>query len=249
VKGKKAEVEGKHTILGVPGTGAKIILDFADSAGGITGKLLPTGNVIDVLKVEGVGDFEVSLVDAGNPLLFLRAKDLGLTGAETPQDIDSKPELLAKIEKIRSFAALKIGLVDDWHKATKERPYVPFVAICAPPISYKDWTTGKAVNADDIDISIRLLFMQKMHKTYPVTGSICSVAAGMIPGTIANQIARQGVIERGELRIGHPAGIMYPTGRVDQENGNFVLKKATVDRTARCLMKGYAFIPKSTLVK
>jgi hypothetical protein len=105
------------------------------------------------------------------------------------------------------------------------------------------------VQAKDIDVSIRLLFMQKMHKTYPVTGSICSVAAVMIPGTIINQVARPGVIERGELRIGHPAGIMYPTGRVDSEKGKYVLKRATVDRTARCLMKGYAFIPKSTLEK
>ena len=249
VKGKKAQVEGNHTILGVPGTGSKIVLDFADSAGGITGKLLPTGNVVDILEVEGVGDIEVSLVDAGNPLVFLRAKDLGLTGAETPQDIDSKPELLANIEKIRSFAAQKIGVIDDWRRATKERPYVPFVAICAPPISYKDWTTGQPVDARDIDISIRLLFMQKMHKTYPVTGSICSVAAVMIPGTIANQMARPEVIKNGELRIGHPAGIMTPTGRVEKEKGKFILKRATVDRTARCLMKGYAFIPKSTLVK
>ncbi len=246
VKGHKAEVEGNHAILGVPGTGAKIVLDFADSAGSITGKLLPTGHVIDVLQVEGIGEIEVSLVDAGNPLVFLRAKDLGLTGAETPQEIDSDSQLLVKIEKIRSFAAEKIGVVDDWRKATQERPYVPFVAICAPPVSYRDWITGKPVDSNSIDLSIRLLFMQKMHKTFPVTGAICSVAAGMIPGTIANQVARPGIIENGALRIGHPAGVMTPTGKVEKKNGVFILKKAKVDRTARCLMKGYAFIPKGT---
>ena len=69
----------------------------------------------------------------------------------------------------------------------------------------------------------------------------------MIPGTIVNQVARPGVAERGELRIGHPAGIMTPTGRVEKEKGQFALKRATVDRTARCLMKGYAFVPKSTI--
>ncbi|MFH1382124.1 MAG: PrpF domain-containing protein [Chloroflexota bacterium] len=247
VKGKKAEVEGNHAILGVPGTGAKIVLDFADSAGSITGKLLPTGNVTDVLHVTGEGDFEVSLVDAANPLVFVRAKDLGLTGAETPQEIDSNAKLLARIEKIRSFAAEKIGVVDDWHKATSERPYVPFFAICAPPIAYTDWTTGKPVKAESIDLSIRLLFMQVMHKAYPVTGAICTVAAGMIPGTIVNQVSRRGIIERGVLRIGHPAGIILPEGKVAKEKGAFVLKKAAVDRTARCLMKGYAYIPKGTL--
>jgi len=245
VKGNKAEVEGSHVIPGVPGTGAKIVLDFSDSAGAITGKLLPTGNVTDVLHVEDEGDIEVSLVDAANPLVFIRAKDLGLTGVETPQEIDSNAELLARIEKIRSFAAEKIGLVHDWRKATSKRPYIPFFAICAPPMSYRDWTTSKLVNENSMDLSIRLLFMQKMHKTYPVTGTICTVAAAMIPGTIANQVARRGIIEKGELRIGHPAGVIISEGKVDNENGAFVLRKATVDRTARCLMKGYAYVPKN----
>ena len=164
VKGKKAEVEGDHSILGVPGTGAKIVLDFADSAGSITGKLLPTGNVTDILHIPDEGDIGVSLVDAANPLVFVRASDMGLKGDETPQAIDADARLLARIEKIRSVAAEKIGVVDDWRKATHERPYVPFFAICAPPVSYKNWTTGKTVSADAIDLSVRLLFMQKMHK-------------------------------------------------------------------------------------
>lgn len=246
VKGNKAEVEGKHAILGVPGTGAKILLDFADSSGSITGKLLPTGHVTDVLSVEGVGEVEVSLVDAANPLVFIKAKDLGLSGTETPQEIDANAELLARIERIRSFAAEKIGIVDDWRKATLERPYVPFVALCAPPVSYRDWITGQQVEASSIDLSVRLLFMQKMHKTYPVSGAICTVAAAMIPGTIASQLARPEIIENGSVRIGHPAGVMVPSGMVEKEHNDFVLKEAKVDRTARCLMKGYAFIPKST---
>ena len=247
VKNNKAEVEGRHAILGVPGTGARIMLDFADSAGSITGKLLPTGNVTDILEIEGESPLEVSLVDAANPLVFLRASDLGLTGTESPKQIDSNPALLAKIEKIRSFAAQKIGLVDDWRKATKERPYLPFIALCAPPVSYIDWLTGNQVSADSIDLSIRLLFMQVMHKTYPVSGAVCTVAASMIPGTIVNQLSRPGVIQRGYLRIGHPAGIMQPSGKVVREHGVMVLKEAAVDRTARCLMKGYACVPRSTL--
>ncbi len=248
VKGKKAEVEGNHTILGVPGTGAKIVLDFADSAGSVTGKLLPTGNATDILHIPGEGDIEVSLVDAANPMVFVRAKDLGLTSSEVPQAIDSNTALLNKIEKIRSVAAQKIGLVEDWRKATHERPYIPFFAICAPPISYQDWTTGEQVDASDIDLTVRLLFMQKMHKAYPVTGSICTVAAAMIPGTIANQMSRPGIKKRGELYIGHPSGIIVPEGKVVKEKGRFVIKRAAVDRTARCLMKGYAFVPKSTLL-
>ncbi len=249
VKGKKAEVEDNFAIPGVPGTGAKILLDFGDSGGAITGKLLPTGNVIDVLRVEGEGNFEVSLVDAANPLVFIRARDLGLTGTETPEEIDSNATLLAKIEKIRGFAAMKIGLVKDWHMAATERPYVPFVAICSRPISYKNWITGEKVAENSMDLGVRLVFMQRAHKTYPVSGTICTVAAAMIPGTIANQVIRDGVIERGELRIGHPAGIITSQGRVNNENGLFFLKEATVHRTARCLMKGYALVPRGTLYR
>jgi len=246
VKGNKAEVEGDHVIAGVPGTGAKIVLDWSDSAGSVTGRLLPTGNLTDALHIEGEGDLEVSLVDAGIPVVFVRADSLVLKGSETPQEIDSNAGLLERIEKIRSVAAEKMGLCDDWREATKKVPYSPFFAICAPPLSYKNWTTGEEVREDSVDLVVRLLFMQKMHKTYPVTGTICTVAAAMIPGTIANQMARPGIIEKGELRIGHPAGILIPEGKVDFENGGYVLKRATVDRTARCLMKGYAFVPKRT---
>ena len=247
VKGNKAEVEGDHVIAGVPGTGAKIVLDWSDSAGSLTGRLLPTGNLTDALHIEGEGDLEVSLVDAAIPVVFVRADSLVLKGSETPQEIDSNAGLLERIEKIRSVAAEKMGLCDDWREATKKVPYSPFFAICAPPLSYKNWTTGEEVREDSVDLVVRLLFMQKMHKTYPVTGTICTVAAAMIPGTIANQMARPGIIEKGELRIGHPAGILIPEGKVDFENGGYVLKRATVDRTARCLMKGYAFVPKRTL--
>ena len=247
VKGGRAAVEGKHRIDGVPGTGAKLVLDWADSAGALTGKLLPTGRVTDTLTVEGEGRFEVSLVDAAIPTVFIRAESLGLKGNETPQQIDADKRLLQKIEKIRSVAAQTMGLCKDWRKATQEVPYSPFFAICAPPMDYKDWTTGKKISEKSVDLVVRLLFMQKMHLTYPVTGTTCTVAAAMIPGTIANQLARKDIIERGELRIGHPAGVIAPEGKIVREKGGFVLKRATVDRTARCLMRGYVYIPKSTL--
>lgn len=247
VRNNRSEVEGKHKIDGVPGAGAKIILDWADSAGSLTGRLLPTGMVTDKLQVEGEGEFAVSLVDAAIPTVFIRAEDLGLKGSETPQEIDGKAKLLQRIEKIRSVAAQAMGLCKNWKKATSEVPYSPFFAICAPPLDYKNWTTGENIPEESVDLVVRLLFMQKMHLTYPVTGTVCTVAAAMIPGTIVNQLARQGIIARGELRIGHPAGVIAPEGKVVRQKGLFVLKRATVDRTARCLMRGYALIPKSTL--
>jgi len=247
VKGNRAEVEGTHRIDGCPGMGAKIILDWADSAGALTGKLLPTGNPIDTLDVEGEGKFEVSLVDAAIPVVFIRAEALGLKGSETPQEIDANKKLLAKIEKIRSVAAQAMGLCRDWRKATHEVPYSPFFAICAPPIPYTDWTTGEKIPAEAVDLVVRLVFMQVMHKTYPVTGTVCTVAAAMTPGTIANRLSRPEIIQKGELRIGHPAGVITPEGKVEIQGNKYLLKRATVDRTARCLMRGYALIPKSVV--
>jgi hypothetical protein len=247
VKGNRAEVEGTHRIDGCPGTGAKIILDWADSAGALTGKLLPTGNPIDTLDVEGEGKFEVSLVDAAIPVVFIRAEALGLKGSETPQEIDANKKLLAKIEKIRSVAAQAMGLCRDWRKATHEVPYSPFFAMCAAPIPYTDWTTGEKIPAEAVDLVVRLLFMQVMHKTYPVTGTVCTVAAAMTPGTIANRLSRPEILQKGELRIGHPAGVITPEGKVEIQGNKYLLKRATVDRTARCLMRGYALIPKSVV--
>jgi 2-methylaconitate cis-trans-isomerase PrpF len=247
VRGNRAEVEGDHVIDGVPGSGAKLTLDWADSAGALTGRLLPTGNVVDTLSVEGLGNFEVSLVDAAIPVVFIDAAMLGLKGNESPREIDSNQDLLKKIEKIRSVAAARMGLCKDWEKATREVPYSPFFAVCASPRAYKSWTTGETIPEESVDLVVRLLFMQQMHKTYPVTGTTCTVVAAMIPGTVANRLSRPGVMERGLLRIGHPAGVIAPEGRVVFENGGYLIKRATVDRTARCLMRGYAMIPKSIL--
>lgn len=247
VRGNRSEVEGDFQIAGVPGTGSKIVLDWADSSGAITGQLLPTGTVTNFLSIEGGGKIEASIVDAAIPVVFIRASAIGLDGNEMPYEIDDNKPLLAKIEKIRSKAAEVLGFCEDWRRATKESPYSPFIAICAPAMKYQNWITGDQIPASSVDLVVRLLFMQQMHKTYPVTGSICTTAAAMIPGTIPNQLSRENIIEKGRIRIGHPAGIIVPEGKIDLNNASYQLKRATVERTARCLMKGYAFIPNHTL--
>ncbi|MBG0775950.1 MAG: 3-methylitaconate isomerase [Desulfovibrionaceae bacterium] len=247
VRGGKSEVEGTHRISGVPGTGAKVVLNWADSAGAITGKLLPTGNIVDTLSVTGLGEIEVSIVDAAIATVFVEAKTLGMRGTESPQEIDADAALLERIEEIRGKAAQAIGLCKDWRQAKHEVPYTPFFVICSAPADYTNWTTGQPIAADDVDVVSRLLFMQQMHKTYPVTGTVCTVAASLIPGTVINRVCRPGVAERGVLRIGHPAGTIAPEGKLDIDGDKYELKRATVDRTARYLMKGYAFIPKSVL--
>ncbi len=243
----KAAVGGDYHIDGVPGGGARIALDFSDTAGAVTGRLLPTGNPVDRLDVPGVGPFEVSIVDAGTPCVFVRAADLGLRGTETPAEIDGDRALNERIERIRGAAAAHVGIVDDWAAAAKTSPYLPFFGIISPPADYVDFTTGRTVAADEVDFVSRLLFMLKMHKAYPVTGTVCTGAAARIPGTIVYAAARPESRTRPLVLIGHPAGVIDVEAAVEMEGSEPRLVRASVGRTARRLMEGYAFVPWSTL--
>jgi hypothetical protein len=242
----KAAVEGDYHIDGVPGTGARIDLDFSGTAGAVTGRILPTGNPLDRLDVEGVGPVDVSVVDAGNPCVFVRAQDLGLQGTETPHEIDASQALKDRIERIRGTVAAELGLADDWRTAARESPYVPFFALIGPPADYVDFTTDRTVEAPDVDFVARLLFMLRMHKTYPVTGTVCTGAAAKIPGTIVYQAARAESHGRSLTRIGHPAGVIDVEAVVRSDEGVHLLR-ASLGRTARRIMEGYVFVPWSTL--
>jgi hypothetical protein len=247
VRNGKAAVEGDYHIDGVPGMGARIALDFADTAGAITGKLLPTGNAVDTLDVPGVGRIAVSIVDAGTPCVFVRAADMGLTGTEVPAAIDAGRELNDRIERIRGTAAAAVGIVDDWQAAAQKSPYLPFFAMVSPPADYLDFTTGKTIPAGDVDLVSRLLFMLRMHKAYPVTGTVCTGAAAKIPGTLVHQVSRVETQGQPAVRIGHPAGVIEVDACVEAQGETLRLTQAALGRTARRLMEGYAYVPWSTL--
>ncbi|WP_341473973.1 2-methylaconitate cis-trans isomerase PrpF family protein [Desulfofundulus thermobenzoicus] len=243
VKDGRAAVEGDLHIDGVPGTGAKITLDFSDTQGAVTGKLLPTGNPKDIMEL-GRQKYEVSIVDAGNPVVFIRAKDLGMKGTETPAEIENNRQLMKIIEHIRGLAAEKVGMVESWELAASKSPYVPFFAIVSPPQEYVCYN-GLQVKAGEIDIVSRLLFMLRVHKTYPATGTICTGAAARIPGSIVWEVLREEARSRISINIGHPAGIIPVESVAIVENGEIRLKKAAIYRTARRIMEGYVFVRKS----
>jgi len=242
VTGSRAAVEGDYHIDGVPGTGARIDLDFSDTAGAVTGRMLPTGSPLDLLDVEGVGRVEVSIVDAGNPCVFVRAADLGIQGTESPDQIDADKALNDRIERVRGAAAARIGLVDTWEDAARESPYIPFFVLVAPPTNYVDFTTGREIRARDVDFVARLLFMLRMHKAYAVTGTVCTGAAAKIPGTVVHEMASPGSADRSLTRIGHPAGVIEVDADVRLEGGASLVR-ACLGRTARRIMEGYAFVP------
>lgn len=242
VEGGKAKTTGDYSIAGVPGTGSEVQIDFSDTAGASTGKLLPTGNVIDKIDVDGFGEIEVSLVDAANPVVFVRAKDLALTGIETPAQIDENKKLLATLEEIRGKGAKLMGLVSDWKDALENIPAFPMIAMISPAQAYNDFTTGKEIKEDDVDFVSRLMFMQVVHKTYAGTATICTGAAARIQGSIVNQM----MMEKGKgkedvLRIGHPAGVITVKALASNEANVWKLEEAAISRTARRIMDGNCY--------
>jgi len=245
VKDGKALSFGDYHIDGVPGTGARIGMDWSDTVGAFTGKLLPTGNVTDII-ITDEGEYEVSLVDAGNPLVFISAASLGLAGTESPAVIESNRVLMSTIEKIRSEAAVVFGLVDSPEKAVSESPFNPFFAIISPPAAYIA-INGESVADSEIDLVSRLLFMQRMHKTYPITGTVCTAAASMIPGTIVNRLMRENAVNNPVLRIGHPGGVIDAEKKGRKENGEIIVEKISVGRTARKIMEGVVYVSKAVI--
>jgi len=240
VKNGKFLSEGDYSISGVPGRGAKILLDFRNTAGSVTGKLLPTGNVKDTITLDDGNKFEVSIVDVATPMVFVRASDVGKKGTELPKEINSDEQFLERIEKIRSYTARMIGIVDDWKKATTHTPATPKIAFVTKPTEYKDFNK-QLIKKENINFVSRIMSMQKLHKAYAVTGAICTAVAAKIEGTIVNEVFEGKNSE--EITFAHPSGTISVGVKVKKENEKIILEKAAVGRTARRIMDGFAYIP------
>jgi 2-methylaconitate cis-trans-isomerase PrpF len=228
--------EGDFCIDGAPGTGSKILLDFIGSGGSVTGKLLPTGKVREEVKFPTLGTLEVSMVDAANPFVFVRAKDLGLRGNETMDEFGNNEATLKKCEEIRSVVAEIMG-ISKASDATQKSPGVPKIAVIAGPASY-DTPKGK-VEASQVDVVARMTALQKLHKAYAVTGAVCLGTAAKIEGTIVNEIYTKAQPQNPPaVRIGHPSGKLQVEIEIEEQNGQLELTKAALARTARLLMDG-----------
>ena len=232
--------EGDFAIAGVPGTASPVKLKFVDPAGTLGKGLLPTGNAVDTLEVPGYGKVEVSIVDAANPLVFARAKDLGLTGKELPDDLNADSEKLELLEKVRGLAAVKLGLIDDYTLSPWDTPGIPKMTFVAEADDYVT-PDGKEIKKEQIDLLSHMMSMQKTHPSYAMTGAMCTAAAAVIPGSIVNQVLPKDV-DTQFIRIGHPAGILE-CGVDFTENGPVPEIEDTFGfRTANLLMEGTAII-------
>ena len=232
--------EGDFYIAGVPGTASPVKLKFVDPAGTLGKGLLPTGSAVDVLEVPGYGPVEVSIVDAANPLVFARAKDLGLSGRELPDELNADAEKLDLLEKVRGLAAVKLGLIEDYTRSAWDTPGIPKMTFVAEAEDYVNGD-GKEIKKEQIDLLSRMMSMQKTHPSYAMTGAMCTAAAAVIPGSIVAQVLPANV-DTQFIRIGHPGGILE-CGVDYRENGACPIIDDTFGfRTANLLMEGTARI-------
>lgn len=236
-------VDGACNIAGVPGGGARIALDFGDCAGAHSGRLLPTGNAQDVIDVIGER-ISVSLVDAATPFVFVRAAEIGAKGTETAADIAADANLSAKLERVRGWAAKALGMVSEIDDARKATPNVPRVMMVAPAQAYLT-PDGVQISADQIDVCVRQMAMQKPHKALAVTGSVCAAVAAAVEGTVVEEYAR-GFSDG--IRLGHPSGVLRVVARVSRTpDGGYAVAGAEIERTARLILVGTLFAPESRI--
>ena len=239
VRNGKFVAEGDFTMDGVPGSGARIVVNFVKAEGSKTGKLLPTGRVVDVVELDDGRCVRCSIVDAATPAVFVQAEDVGLTGAELPAHTQTDPNILAIMEEIRAKAAVLMNLAR--HRSDVS-PAVPKVGIVAPPRNYQT-STGESIAGSACDLLARTKALAVMHKAYAVTGGICLSAAAVIEGTVVHDVANPAVKETGIVRVGHPSGVSSFLVCVSKTpSGQFELIRSATAGTARRIMDGYVYV-------
>ncbi len=239
-----AIVEGDYTVDGVPGTGARIALEYLEPGGTLGGDLLPTGQPRQQINLADGRQVSISLVDAALPVVYVRAEELGVDATLLAPQLDADTGLQAVLEEIRCRAAVLLGLAGDVQQAADTVKAVPKVALVAPPADYAS-SAGKAITAERIDVVARAISMRNTHRTFPGTASMCTAVAAAVEGTVVHEVARP---ERGaRLRLGHPAGIMEIAAQVHQKDGVWQVESVTTQRTARRIMEGTILVPRSTM--
>jgi 2-methylaconitate cis-trans-isomerase PrpF len=212
-------------------------LDFLAPGGGATGRLLPTGNVQDTLHHEGRA-YAVSLIDAANACVFLDARDLGLTGTESPDAIEADPARMALLDTLRRQAGVMMGLA-----ASPEAVglALPKIAVVAPPAVYHA-LDGAGFTADTHDIAVRMISMERAHRAVPLTGAMCLGVASRIPGSLPHRLAGPPA-RADETRVANPSGILSVGAEVHQKPDGWFAESAVVYHSARRLMQGAVAVP------
>jgi 2-methylaconitate cis-trans-isomerase PrpF len=234
VRNGRFEASGDYEISGVPGSGSEIVLTYVDPAGALTGLLTPSGNVLDTLEVDALGEIEASIVDVTSLYAFVRLTDLGLVGCEAPHDLNTRPDLLERIEAVRASAAIALGLAETPAEAAR-LPTTPRIVMVGPPLDSDD--------PNPTNLAVIAVSMGRIHETVPVTAAMCIAAATQMPGTLLAEALRSHGGTPQSIRIGHPAGVIEVSADVRSDGDTVEVVSVTSSRTARRLMEGHVFVP------
>ena len=247
MQGGEVQELGEFELDGVAFPAAEVKVEFLDPAadgedGGEAGggAMFPSGKRIDVLDVPGVGKLEATLINAGNPTIFVDAARLGLTGTELQGDVNGDKALLQRVEAVRALGAVAMGLVGTPAEATAKRLHTPKLAFVARPASYVA-SDGKRIEAGSIDLLARIFSMGVLHHAMTGTGAVAIAAAAAIPGTIVSRVASAGA--DGRVRFGHPSGTLSVGAEAREEAGQWKVAKVMMSRSARRLMEGWVRVP------
>jgi 2-methylaconitate cis-trans-isomerase PrpF len=225
-------VHGGLRIAGVARSGAPLTTTYLHPGGAVFDSTLPTGNPRDDVDVPGVGQIQLSIVDVTNPMIFVHAAHIGLTGNEDPAVVNERPEILNRVEAIRTTCAVNLGLASSLEEASATSPSQPKIAVLAAP-----------ADGGGADVTARAFSMQRMHHAFTVTGLLCLAAAAAIPGTVPHEVIGHSGGSETTTTVSHAAGLSTVTADVDTNDGGIRVRSVSIDRTARRLMQGEAFIP------
>jgi 2-methylaconitate cis-trans-isomerase PrpF len=240
MRGGEVVEAGDFELDGVAFPAAEIRLEFIDPAGDAGDALFPSGARIDRLEVPGLGPIEATLIDAGNPTVFVAAASLGLRGSEMPAALNSDGALLRRAEQIRAQGAVAMGLAASAADATAMRPHTPKLAFVAAPADYVA-SSGTAVAASSIDLLARIFSMGRAHHAFTGTGAVALAAAAAVPDTLVSRVT--GPRCDTMLRFGHPSGVLQVGASAQQRGDTWAVTKVTMSRSARRLMDGWVHVP------
>ena len=241
VSNGQVQEAGDFELDGVTFPAAEIVLEFLDPSddGEEGGSMFPTGNLVDDLEVPGVGTFKATMISAGIPTVFVNAEDIGYQGTELREAINGDPAQLARFEQIRVAGALRMGLIKTPEEAAT-RQHTPKIAFISPPKSYQA-SSGKQIEAGEVDLLVRALSMGKLHHAMMGTCAVAIGTAAAVPGTLVNLAAGGGAREA--VRFGHPSGTLRVGAQAALVDGQWTVTKAIMSRSARILMEGWVRVP------
>ncbi|MEJ2768707.1 2-methylaconitate cis-trans isomerase PrpF [Mycetohabitans sp. B46] len=237
---------GDFELDGVTFPAAEVPLEFMDPSAGDEGggSMFPTGNLVDELDIPGIGVLQATMIHAGIPTIFVEAEALGYNGTELQDAINDDAGALARLETVRAHGALRMGLISSIDEIAM-RQHTPKLAFVARPADYVA-SNGKRVAASDIDLLVRAMSMGKLHHAMMGTAAVAIGAAAAVSGTLVNYAAGGG--ERHAVRFGHPSGTLRVGAEASRVNGEWIVTKALMSRSARVLMEGSVRVPADTLL-